>query len=233
LTVFDDGGGPELYAGGGHSGLFGSGATGLLIKWDGSSETTIGSWGDGEVFGLTAFDDGSGLAALYAGGPFGASLSGDSYLAKWGCPITPSGTVYCTAGTTTNGCVPAISGTGSASASAASGFAISIAGVEGQKSGLLFYGVTGAKATPWGAGTSYLCVEAPLKRMSPQASSGTVGACDGVFVEDWNAYIAAHPGALGQPFAAGATVWAQGWFRDPPAPKSTNLSDGLVFQLLP
>ena len=159
--------------------------------------------------------------------------SGDSYLAKWGCPITSSGIAYCTAGTTTNGCVPAISGTGDASASAGSGFTLSIADVEGQKSGLLFYGVTGAKATPWGAGTSYLCIEAPLKRMSTQNSGGTVGACDGVFVEDWNAYIAAHPAALGQPFVGGETVWAQGWFRDPPAPKSTNLSDALVFQLFP
>ncbi len=29
------------------------------------------------------------------------------------------------------------------------------------------------------------------------------------------------------------TVWAQGWFRDPPAPAGSNLSDGLVFQVGP
>jgi hypothetical protein len=50
---------------------------------------------------------------------------------------------------------------------------------------------------------------------------------------DWNAYIASHPSALGQPFAGGETVWAQAWFRDPPAPKTTNLSDGLVFVVGP
>jgi hypothetical protein len=80
---------------------------------------------------------------------------------------------------------------------------------------------------------SYLCVQAPLRRMSTQDSGGTAGACDGALAEDWNAYVAAHPNALGQPFAAGDTVWAQAWFRDPPAPKSTNLSDALVFQLSP
>jgi hypothetical protein len=206
--------------------------------WYGSTWAAMG-WGlsgcglTSPVRALAVFDDGGG-PALYAGGAFGSAIdSGDSYLAKWGCPDTSSGVVYCTAGTTTNGCVPAISGTGSASASAGSGFTLSIADLEGQKSGLLFYGVTGAKAAPWGAGTSYLCVEAPLKRMSTQSSGGTVGACDGVFFEDWNAYIAAHPTALGQPFVGGETVWAQGWFRDPPAPKGTNLSDALVFQVLP
>jgi hypothetical protein len=233
LTVFDDGGGPALYAGGDFTSASGVAAN-FIAKWDGSSWATLGSGMNGPVWALTAFDDGSGLAALYAGGFFGSAIdSGDSYLAKWGCPVTSSGTAYCTAGTTTNGCMPAISGTGSASASAGSGFAISVAGVDGQKFGLLFYGVNGAKAAPWGAGTSYLCIEAPLKRMSTQNSGGTAGACDGMLSEDWNAFIAAHPNALGQPFAAGATVWAQGWFRDPPAPKGTNLSDGLVFQLLP
>jgi hypothetical protein len=51
--------------------------------------------------------------------------------------------------------------------------------------------------------------------------------------EDWNAFMSTHASALGQPIAAGAHVWAQAWFRDPPAPKTTNLSDGLVFVVGP
>jgi hypothetical protein len=232
LAVFDDGGGPALHAGGDFT-TAGGVAVSRIAKWDGASWAPLGSGTNGDVYALTAFDSG-GLPALFAGGVFQIAIdSGDSRLAKWGCPVSSSGTVYCTAGTTTSGCVPAISGTGNASASAGAGFTISIAEVEGQKAGLLFYGVTGAKSAPWGAGTSYLCVKTPAQRMSKQDSGGTAGACDGVLSEDWNAYIAAHPNALGQPFAAGATVWAQGWFRDPPAPKSTNLSDALVFQLLP
>ena len=140
---------------------------------------------------------------------------------------------YCTAGTTTHGCVPSIGGTGTPSASASSGFTIAVANVEGQKSGLVFYGVSGATAAAWGTGTSLLCVKAPTQRTTNQNSGGTTNACDGALSLDWNAYIAAHPAALGQPFAVGDSVWAQGWFRDPSASKTTNLSNGLRFVLCP
>jgi Tol biopolymer transport system component len=141
---------------------------------------------------------------------------------------------YCTAGTSTNGCVPAISGAGQASASAVTGFTLSLTGVEGQKSGLFFYGIAGPITSPWGAGgTSVLCVKAPTQRLTTQSSGGTAGACDGVLSEDWNAYVAAHPSTLGAPFAGGETVWAQGWYRDPPSAKTTALSNGLVFTVAP
>jgi hypothetical protein len=148
-------------------------------------------------------------------------------------PIPPV-TTYCTAGTSTNGCVPAISATGTASASSTSGFTISVANVEGQKQGLLFYGVSGQASAPWGVGgTSFLCVKSPTQRMGTQSSGGTTGACDGTIAQDWLAYVAANPSALGAPFSAGAVVNAQAWYRDPPAVKTTNLSDGLEFTLLP
>jgi hypothetical protein len=47
------------------------------------------------------------------------------------------------------------------------------------------------------------------------------------------AYLAGNPLALGNPIAAGTTVNAQGWYRDPPAVKSTNLSNALEFVTLP
>ena len=40
-------------------------------------------------------------------------------------------------------------------------------------------------------------------------------------------------GAIGQPMYAGQVVVAQGWFRDPSAPRNTNLSDALEFTLSP
>ena len=76
-------------------------------------------------------------------------------------------------------------------------------------------------------------MKGPVHRMTPQNSDGTTGACNGVLAEDWNLYLANHPGASGQPFSGGETVWVQGWFRDPSAPQGTNLSDGLVFSVLP
>ena len=140
---------------------------------------------------------------------------------------------YCTAGTTTNNCVPAIGAAGFPSASAGSDFTITIDNVEGAKQGLIFYGVTGPVALPWGLGSSFLCVKAPTQRTPAQDSGGTAGQCDGSMTLDFNAYIATHPTAVGVPFSPGDTCWAQGWFRDPPSPKTTNLSDGLKFTVGP
>jgi hypothetical protein len=145
-------------------------------------------------------------------------------------------TSYCTAGTTTHGCVPAIAGNGVPSATATSGFTISVNNVEGQRAGLIFYGMsnTGWSPTTWGNGsTSYLCVKAPTQRTPTQNSGGSLNACNGVFALDWNAFISATPNALGVPFTSGQVVWAQAWFRDPAAPKTTNLSNGLTFHVQP
>ncbi len=141
--------------------------------------------------------------------------------------------VYCTAGTSTNGCVPTISGTGTPSGSSGSGFTLDVANVEGQKLGLFFYGVSGPAAAAWGTGTSFLCVKTPTQRMGSQSSGGTANLCNGALTEDFNAYLAANPGSLGQPFVGGESVWAQAWYRDPAAPKTTNLSDGLEFVMQP
>ena len=64
-------------------------------------------------------------------------------------------------------------------------------------------------------------------------SGGTPLQCDGFLSLDWNAYVASHPTALGTPFAPGQRVFAQAWFRDPPSPGSTMLSDALEFVLQP
>jgi hypothetical protein len=41
------------------------------------------------------------------------------------------------------------------------------------------------------------------------------------------------PGALGNPRSVGAKAHVQGWFRDPPAPKTTNLSDAVELTYAP
>lgn len=76
-------------------------------------------------------------------------------------------------------------------------------------------------------------MKAPTQRTGTQTSGGTNGACDGAYSLDWNQYVAANPTALGAPFAGGETVYAQGWFRDPPSAKTTNLTDGLQFTVCP
>ena len=64
LTVFDDGSGPALYAGG-YFTTAGGVAANYIAKWNGSSWSALGSGMNGGVVALTAFDDGSG-PALYA-----------------------------------------------------------------------------------------------------------------------------------------------------------------------
>lgn len=142
---------------------------------------------------------------------------------------------FCTAGTTTNGCVASMSGTGTPSASSGSGFTISASAVEGQKLGLLFYGLDNTGFTPsqWGASSSVLCIKAPTQRSGALSSGGTSGVCDGVLAIDWNAFINANSGALGNPFSAGQHVFAQAWFRDPPSTKTTALSNALEFVVGP
>ncbi len=58
---------------------------------------------------------------------------------------------------------------------------------------------------------------------------GNAGQCNGALSIDWSSCVAGNPGALGNPFSAGAVINVQAWFRDPPAPGTTNLSDGLEF----
>jgi uncharacterized delta-60 repeat protein len=147
---------------------------------------------------------------------------------------SPTPLSYCTAGTSTNGCAPTIGSSGTPSLANTSGFTLDVTGVEGQRQGLLFYGIGGRKADAWSPGsTSVLCVKAPMQRMSVASTGGAAGQCNGALSTDWLAYVSANPTAVGAPFAAGVTVSAQGWFRDPPAPKSTNLSNALEFVTAP
>lgn len=149
-----------------------------------------------------------------------------------GSCVTPPAS-YCTAGTTTNGCNATLASTGVPSASATSGFVVTASQVEGQKQGLFFYSLSGAQAQPWGSGTSFLCVHPPTQRGPVATSGGTSNACDGSLTLDWNAFRASSPTILGAPFQGGESVWIQTWFRDPPAPKSTSLSNALSFTVAP
>lgn len=139
-------------------------------------------------------------------------------------------TTYCTTSTTSSGCNPRIRTWGVASASGSDDMVISVDDLEGQKSGLVFYGVSGRKAGVWAPGnTSVLCVKAPVQRTGTMFTGGTIGACDGHVEISWRNYLLTHSAALGQPFSPGDIVDAQCWFRDPAAPGTTNLSDGVEF----
>lgn len=232
LAVLDLGGGPQLYAAGEFDHAGGVPARNLA-RWDGSVWSEVGGGLEFPVQSMAALPRPTGDLLVLAGF-FDAGPASSSHLTAWGVPIPSSGLNYCTAGTTTNGCMAAMSGSGAASAGAGSGFTLTASGVEGQRVGLFLYGVSGTASLPWGVGgTSTLCVQPPAQRLSGANSGGTPGLCDGSFSQDWNAFVAGDPTAVGQPFEGGETVWAQAWFRDPGAPKDSNLSDGLAFTVLP
>ena len=144
-------------------------------------------------------------------------------------------TNYCTAGTSGNGCIASITANHQPSVTQATTCSITVTALEGQRFCLVFYGLdnTGFAPSSWGAGSSYLCVKAPTQRTPTQLSGGTLGACDGQLLLDWNAYQGSHPLALGNPWLAGAKVYAQTWYRDPPSPKTTSLSNALEMTYQP
>ena len=138
---------------------------------------------------------------------------------------------YCTAGTSVQGCVPAIAGVGIPSADAGAGFQVGVSGLPGQRYGTIFYGFY-TYVTPWAPGSpSFKCVASPVQRTGTLSTGASAASCAGSLALDFNAWIAANPAALGSPFLPGQTIRAQAWYRDPSAPGQTNLSNALQFTL--
>ncbi len=197
------------------------------------------------------YTNGTGANQNYSNADLALSL-GISHSAWWGgttnnprvwngtihyCAGGPSGPMpYCTAGTSSNGCVPSIDASAQPSATFATPCVITTSNVEGQKAGLSFYGINNSGFTPlpWSpTSSSFFCVKGPTQRTFAQSSGGTAGQCDGVLTLNWNSFHGSFPGALGTPFTAGDKVFVQAWYRDPPAPRTTNLSDGVELTVTP
>ncbi|MCC7011889.1 MAG: hypothetical protein IT454_04930 [Planctomycetes bacterium] len=147
-----------------------------------------------------------------------------------GCTGSP--TTYCTAGTSSGGCSATMGMTGQPNVSSTGPCNITVSNVEPQKAGLIFYGLTQV-AVQWGPSTSFLCVKSPTQRTLSQNSGGTPGQCNGTFSTNINQFFAANPTAIGQPLFAGEVLHFQAWYRDPPSPKTTNLSDALSITMCP
>ncbi len=130
--------------------------------------------------------------------------------AIWIYALGGCSTNYCTAKLNSQGCAPTIALGGAVSASAGTGAPLSTVGVLAQKSGLFIHSTTGAMSAPFHGG--FLCVQSPIKRHGMLQSGGTSGNCDGVFAEDFNAYVASGADPRLNP---GASVWLQCWSRDP------------------
>ena len=235
LEVFDDGtgGGPALYAAGEFSQAGGVPAI-RIARWDGTSWSAVGTNGGGfssSLYALEVYDDGlGGGPALFVGGAYRVSSSGDSSLAKWGCPSPSQGTeFFCTAKTALF-CGPAtIAATGAPSATASSGFVVEAGPVRGCRPGLMLYSnqPTQPGVSFGGPGDGLLCLSgAGLRRAGPIQSNAAQQQCDGTLAIDVNAFRAFNWMASGcNPLPGqsnpagflsnmGTTVNAQMWGRD-------------------
>lgn len=146
---------------------------------------------------------------------------------------TPPPTVYCTAGTTTNGCTANINASANPDVAHSNVCVITATDVEGQKSGIIFYGIAPTAGTWCLASNSFLCVKAPTQRTPAGNSGGTADQCDGVLLLDWNNYQLTHAGALGQVWLSGNKAYVQAWFRDPMTCNTTNMSDAVSITYVP
>ena len=141
----------------------------------------------------------------------------------------PGPTVYCEGKLHSQGCVPSIAYSGSASASSASPFLVTATNVVPHRRGFLFYGFA-PDAQPFQGGT--YCVLQPTRRTRGQDSLGGPAPCTGSYSYDFNPRI--QSGA--DPFLVpGALVYAQYWFRDPADPQgfASGLSDAVCFGVAP
>ncbi|MFT7671507.1 MAG: hypothetical protein ACI8X5_004227 [Planctomycetota bacterium] len=199
-----------------------------------------GIWADTLVFDLYALDAGTDTGGgfnssnqntnpqtpieILTGGPF----FGTTALGTITVTLT-SGATYCDAKMNSQGCLPSISSTGSASATSSSPFMVSATNVLNNKSGLLFYGLADNAAVFQG-GT--LCVGSPFVRTTIQNSGGSASGsdCTGSYAIDMNAWIQAGSDAN---LIVGQTVYTQYWSRDPQSPSGTGLTNGLEFVIQP
>ncbi|MBI5435144.1 MAG: hypothetical protein HZA52_20080 [Planctomycetes bacterium] len=151
---------------------------------------------------------------------------------------TPPLVTYCTAKTTSNGCVPVIDGHGASSVANGASFQVTCIGLRNQKSGLFLYGSNGRASLPFSGGL--LCVAGPQKRTPVQSSAGSAAPandCSGVLQLDFNAFAAGLLGGNPSPALSvpGTTIDVQTWARDPgfAPPNNTQLSDALEYVVGP
>lgn len=212
-----------------------------VFKWERSSGVTSlvaqnpdGTSGTGLSANPDVSADGRTIAFRSLASDLVAGAAGN-YEREYVSEVGALSLIYCTAGTSGNGCVPSIGAIGAPSASGASPFVLRVAGVDGLRTGMIFYSIDNPDlgAVAWGSTTSSLCVKLPVQRTPAQATGGTAGACNGLLEVDWIRFLNANSGALGVPFSPGTTIHAQGWYRDPANAKSSSLSNALAIEMNP
>ena len=149
----------------------------------------------------------------------------DVFLHDTNAAAVPKLCAYCGVAPTSHGCLPAISSTGTPSATAGSGFVLTVNAVEGQRTAMFLFSPYSV-SVPWGGGPSFRCVDTFWGRFGHQTSSGTQNQCDGTLVVDanswWHSWI-----------SAGSEAYVQAWFRDPASNAKSHFSEALSMIVRP
>ncbi len=199
-----------------------------LITMAGSSSGSI----VGDEIRVVPGASGGSLSMLQAMTVLAKDLGSFEIVSETALPSPPP-VVYCTAKTTSNGCVPAIGGVGTPSATAGSGFVVTTTNMINKKPCVLFYSSSGQAAIPFQGGT--LCVKTPIKRTPPTSTGGNPppNDCSGAPSIDMNQFAVGGLGGTPAPYlqVPGTVICCQYWGRDPGfvAPNNTQLSDGLQY----
>jgi Tol biopolymer transport system component len=187
------------------------------------------------------------IPSLWYTNAFRPAISADGLVISFTCPDPSFGSgntfyniyvrtcdwtqpaVYCAAQQNSLGCTPAISFSGSPSASAGSSFIVGVQGLVSSTFGFFFYSTRKPLIAPFQGG--YLCMPAPIRRMPLKATGGNASPdCSGGLQVDFNAWIAS---GVDLSLVAGGNVCIQAWSRDAGAAIPTNLSNALVFAIGP
>jgi hypothetical protein len=142
--------------------------------------------------------------------------------------FNPNPTVFCTAKTTSLGCVPQIGFQGHATFDGSVPFVVSASQVHPAAPGLLFYGPGGHFMPFQGA---WHCVEFPTPRVGGQIAGGS-GLCGGTYAFNFAAHLA---GGVSSFVTPGSTLACQWWSRDlaDPTGFGTTLTNALLFSVVP
>lgn len=212
------------------SGIYQARATRIWSITASATEVLIPQLGDsGDAFGhaLASGDaNGDGLRDLLIGEPYdddNGDASGTVHVYTFvRAPIS-----YCQAQVNSQGCTPALTSSGTPSASSPTPFSISASQLINQTSALLIYS-SAPNAAPFLGGA--LCVRQPIRRTPVQVTGGATGVlnCSGALSFDFNAYTQS---GVDPALVAGVEVFTQVWSRDAQSPSTTNLSGGLAFYL--
>jgi hypothetical protein len=138
---------------------------------------------------------------------------------------------YCTGKTSSLGCVPFVSTSGTPSATATAPFGIRAGDVLPGEIGFLLYG---SKTSNLSFHGGKLCIKAQITRLLPPQSAKAIGTppCSGLIKRDFNQRIQS---GVDPQLTAGRRVVAQWSLRDPadPAGFGDSLTDAVRFEICP